>query len=417
MEGHVMASVQRLLFSILVLGWSSSFVLGAIIHVPGDQATIQDGVDAAISGVDEVVVAAGTYGETIDFGGKAITVRSSGGAAVTTIDGTGLGATVVVCNSSEGSDSVLEGFTITGGSGFFGGGMSNSGASPTVRDCVFDTNPAGLFGGGIYNTTGSAPTVIRCVFIGNSAGSNGAGVYNTNSTPVLSNCAFIGNVASNNGGGVYNDSSDPTVRNCTFQGNSGAFGGGMYNGSSNPGITNCIFWQNSDSGGMDESAQIHNASAVPVVNFCNVQGGWTGTGGDNLNVDPNFVNAVGGNLRLLGGSPCVNAGDNSVVTESVDLDGNPRIVNGTVDMGAYESSTIPADRDADGDVDGVDFSVFASCFNKAGNPPRTVGCDAGDRDALDFDDDSDIDGFDFSMFASCFNRAGNPPRTLGCPQS
>jgi hypothetical protein len=77
---------------------------------------------------------------------------------------------------------------------------------------------------------------------------------------------------------------------------------------------------------------------------------------------------------------------------------------------------VSADRDGDGDVDGGDFSIFASCYNGAGHPPRTLGCDPDDQDALDFDDDSDIDGIDFSTFASCYNQAGNPPRTFGCPQ-
>ena len=75
-----------------------------------------------------------------------------------------------------------------------------------------------------------------------------------------------------------------------------------------------------------------------------------------------------------------------------------------------------ADVDDDIDVDGLDFSVFATCFNKAGNPPRIQGgCTAQVALALDFDEDGDIDGVDFSQFAQCYNKAGNPPRTLGCP--
>jgi len=76
--------------------------------------------------------------------------------------------------------------------------------------------------------------------------------------------------------------------------------------------------------------------------------------------------------------------------------------------------TVPADRDADGDVDGIDFTTFASCFNKSGNPPRTLGCSPGDASAFDADGDGDVDGIDFTIFASCFNKSGNAPRALGC---
>ena len=78
--------------------------------------SIQDGIDVA-SNADTVLVEPGTYNELIDFLGKAITVRSSGGRDVTTIDGTGLNDSVVKCINGEGPDTVLEGFTITGGTG------------------------------------------------------------------------------------------------------------------------------------------------------------------------------------------------------------------------------------------------------------------------------------------------------------
>ncbi len=115
-----------------------------IINVPGDQPTIQAGIDAAVLDGDEVVVAPGTYHEIIDFDGKAITVRSSGGAAVTTIDAKGVpdpgdGLPVVRCDNFEDENTVLDGFTITGGTGdtvlfgtTSGGGMFISLSSPTV---------------------------------------------------------------------------------------------------------------------------------------------------------------------------------------------------------------------------------------------------------------------------------------------
>jgi hypothetical protein len=76
--------------------------------------------------------------------------------------------------------------------------------------------------------------------------------------------------------------------------------------------------------------------------------------------------------------------------------------------------SVPADMDGDGDVDGLDFSVFASCYNGAGKPPRS-GCSAEQLNALDFDADTDVDGADFISFAACFNGAGKPPRLIGCP--
>jgi DNA-binding beta-propeller fold protein YncE len=93
---------------------------------------------------------------------------------------------------------------------------------------------------------------------------------------------------------------------------------------------------------------------------------------------------------------------------------SPELFDLTVE-GAVALDCIPADTDCDGDVDGVDFAKFASCFNGAGKPPRTLGCSPELASQLDFEPDMDVDGVDFSKFASCFNGAGKPPRTLGCP--
>ena len=107
-----------------------------IINVPGDQPTIQAGIDAAVDG-DEVVVAPGTYFEAIDFLGRAITVRSSDGHRVTTIDATGLNTSVVKCVNFEGADTILEGFTITGGNALEGGGMLINFSNPTIINWNF----------------------------------------------------------------------------------------------------------------------------------------------------------------------------------------------------------------------------------------------------------------------------------------
>ena len=61
-----------------------------------------------------------------------------------------------------------------------------------------------------------------------------------------------------------------------------------------------------------------------------------GSGTGNFTNEPLFVNLPGGDPRLQMGSPCINAGNNAYAVGTTDLDGDPRIVGGTVDVGAYE---------------------------------------------------------------------------------
>jgi hypothetical protein len=110
----------------------------------------------------------------------------------------------------------------------------------------------------------------------------------------------------------------------------------MDNYSCSPVVANCIFWGNTPD-------TIYNTTSDANVSYSDVEGGWGGEGGNNINADPCFVDEVGGNLRLTSGSPCVDAGDNAAASGiTTDLDGNPRVVDGDtnatdiVDMGAYE---------------------------------------------------------------------------------
>ena len=211
-----------------------------VIHVdaascpgPGDGSvgdpcrSLQTAIDNAVD-TDEVIVAAGTYFETIDFLGKAIWLHSSGGAEVTTIDGVGE-PHVVQCVSSEGPDTVLDGFTITGGNadGAFpdnvGGGMRNSSSSPTVTNCTFSGNSANSSGGGMHNASNSRPTVTNCAFIGNSTVTfHGGGLFNTSSSPTVTNCTFTGNSA-NLGGGMYSQAGSSPLRQSSSNTSSPSF--------------------------------------------------------------------------------------------------------------------------------------------------------------------------------------------------
>src|SRR5207302_4829465 len=115
----------------------------ATINVPADQPTIQAAINIASNG-DKVLVAPGTYYENINFMGKAITVTTSGGPSVTTING-GAAGSVVTFTSNEGTNSVLSGFTITNGLGGgdrnnTAGGITIYSASPTIKGNVITNN-------------------------------------------------------------------------------------------------------------------------------------------------------------------------------------------------------------------------------------------------------------------------------------
>jgi hypothetical protein len=109
---HRFRSLAMLLAACAAIGRASA----ADILVPSQQPTIQAAINVAVNG-DTIIVAPGTYPEKIDLAGKQITVRSSGGAAVTTLDGTGISDSLVLCDSGETTNTLIEGFTFQDGVG------------------------------------------------------------------------------------------------------------------------------------------------------------------------------------------------------------------------------------------------------------------------------------------------------------
>lgn len=271
-----------------------------------------------------------------------------------------------ICNETN-SKMNLTNCSFSENTASYGGGIYNLTSSPTLTSCSFSGNSASL-GGGIYNIVNSAPTLKNCSFSGSSAGNNsGGGLYNNYSSPTLINCLFTGNRVSGNGGCIFNsNSSSPTLTNCGFSGNSAQYGAGIYNESnSKPVIANCTFTDNASLSGAihnyfssptltnsilwnNEPAPVFDSFSSPTISYCDIQGGYAGTG--NINSDPLFVrnsspgvdNVWGtadddyGDLHLQNSSPCINKGLNSANTSTTDLAGNPRIVGLTIDLGVHE---------------------------------------------------------------------------------
>jgi parallel beta-helix repeat protein len=302
-------------------------VQARLINVPDDYGSIQEAIDASISG-GQIEVAPGTYNEAIDFKGKAIWLYSSGGPDVTTIDGDGA-YHVVQCMTAEGPGTILEGFTITGGNAngtdlnSGGGGMINNG-SPTVKNCTFTDNSAIGSGGGMYNAWGN-PTVTNCTFTGNSANEHGGGMANYSGGPTptssatVTNCTFSYNWAGERGGGLHNFLSSPTFTGCTFNGNNAVFyGGGMDNyAESNPEITNCTL--NGNTAGENGGGMCNDQSS-PTLTNCDLSGNSLigGSGGGMYNYDssnPTLTNCTfTANEAYVDGGGMLNNQSNPTVT-------------------------------------------------------------------------------------------------------
>ena len=273
--------------------------------------------DGKPGGAVNVKVAGGSYPGTIAMkpqvnlmGGYSPLVWSRDlPSQVSILDGEGKGPVVTGAD-----DALIDGFTITGGAASsYGGGISCSGVSPTIRSCRI---------------------------FGNAATYRGGGIYVANASPVISSCVIASNDAPT-GDGIYLEWSAAQVRNCTIV-NNGGHGVYLYNANLSPRISNCVLWNNGD--------DLNNVSA----SYSDVEDSDFGVGVIHLDpqLDPQF--------RLCAASPCINRGSNlSGFQMWPDVDGGGRVRFGTIDIGAHEFAG-GVDTDADGLEDWFEIRYFGS---------------------------------------------------------
>jgi hypothetical protein len=309
---------------------------------------------------------------------------------------------------------VIDGFTITGGNANLssanenkgGGILCGGGSSPTVRHCLFTGNRCTFGGGAGYVTALSAPSFFDCQFVNNSGGSYGgafdvaqggavlwercsftgnsaarAGALEFFATQniVVSNCEFIENTSTGSGGGGalwMGSGGSSTIRNCSIVDNHAPVQGvgGIRNQGSNVTVSNTIIWNNTGAGGA--SGSTNQVTASTAVTWSLVQGGFTGTG--NVSSDPLFTNQAGGDLTLTGGSPAIDAGNNSLAGAGVTLDlaRNPRFSDepGVPDTG---SGTAPIADMGALEVTGSPVTVFCAGDGTGAACPCSNTGDAG----------------------------------------
>jgi hypothetical protein len=270
------------------------------------------------------------------------------------------GPTVINIGGGGASESLLINCSLTGNKcaknvvGLDGGGARYC----TLINCAINNNSADRTygsGGGVADST-----AYHCAFSGNSGERGGAAMRST-----LSNCTISGNTAYAEGAGtcacvIYNSflsgnnnangaSCADMLYNCVLVGNNGGRGGGAYNGW----LYNCTVTGNSAvyGGGVDSCTVVNSIvynnttsylgpnyyatqydRPMTLNNCCTTPLPPDGTG--NFTSAPGFVSAS--DLRLQSNSPCIDAGNNSYNTNSIDFNGRPRVVGASVDIGAYE---------------------------------------------------------------------------------
>ncbi|MCK4339279.1 MAG: T9SS type A sorting domain-containing protein [Candidatus Cloacimonetes bacterium] len=323
-----------------ILLFIHNLAFATIINVPGDKPTIQAGINIAVDG-DTVLVERGTYIENINYNGKNIVVGSlflttqdTSYISQTIIDGNQSGS-VVTFESGEDSTAVLNGFTLTNGSGtysdppgsglyfYWGGGIYFYYSSPVIKSIVISDNSSdyggGIFffnsspildnltisnnfadngGGGITCGWNSSPSLKNIIVSDNSAGGAGGGIhfaYDVN--PSLSNVIVSGNLAGNNGGGIVCFYSSPSLKTVMIFNNSTDFGAGMSISHSNPILENVMISNNSAN---SFAGGILMADSNPIFSNVTISYNWALHSGRGIhcldNSNPQLLNSILWNL-------------------------------------------------------------------------------------------------------------------------
>ena len=256
---------------------------GGTITLKGNQLEIYDEI---------TIDATSIGGITIDADGKSRVFYVSGGGSLVPVK--------IICLSF-----------INGCSNYHGGGIYNTGTLE-LKNCKVSNNVAGTS----YNY--------------NSGDILGGGIYNSDSGSLrMLNCCISWNMAPWGYGGNIANHGFASLINCTISDEQG--GGEIFLDGGSISLYNSILTDNYNGSLYGQGRIFGYYTLSPAI-------AWTES--ENCIVydryKPLFADPEHGDYTLAENSQAINAGNNDYVTTETDLAGNPRILNGTVDLGAYE---------------------------------------------------------------------------------
>jgi len=295
-------SLRIVMLTLLVAATATAHT--AVINVPADQPTIQAGIDAAVDG-DTVLVADGTWrgpgNRNLNFHGKAVALQSEGGPLNCIIDAEGTLESpqrCVIFDQGEEADTILRGFTLTGGfNSEIGGGIDIQYCNPTITGNIITGNTAtqgsgigcihgdpwiannvftgngnlsSSYGGAICGD-GSWAMIIDNLFLENITNGPGGAIFMRYGSPLIKGNRFIGNAAEGDGtdlvgGAIAFNGVLPSTRvvHNIFRGNRANSGGAIHCDQADPEISGNVFEENSAQGG----GAVYCFAGAPVIDSC-----------------------------------------------------------------------------------------------------------------------------------------------------
>ena len=311
---------------------STLVVTNTIIRKSGDLGIQTGAVDTRID--DCMITESGSAGVQLfqndsTFSGNAIMVpRVSNfwikASTISSNHDTGIGLSVFYYNAQFPVFPILiDDCLIEDNSGGRGGGIAdswgtvNDGSSGVqINRCAIRRNRASGNGGGVYFHGNRAPVIRYSVIEDNISAGNGGGVQMQSGSMV--GCLVRGNACAGDGGGVGVGSG--VLENCTVVFNAASRGGGVFGGEVRNGI---VYYNQAAISTNMHGGSVSYSCTTPVT-----------SGAGNLAVSPGLSGYR--NWRLVPSSPCIDAGSFSLASGDYDLDGDPRVWGGGVDMGCDE---------------------------------------------------------------------------------